>query len=246
MFKFLHGSIVLATLAIAGQATAADMPVKARVAVDPPYSWTGLYIGINGGLASGRSCWTYLPGAVGFAAVAVPSDEGCRNPAGAFGGGQVGYNWQIGSWVFGVEATGDFGRIRSDSESILFADNHLKTTVKYFGTGVGRLGFAVTPTVLLYAKGGAGWVRDEYVRYVTSTGFVTATANETRVGWAGGAGVEWAFWRNMSAGLDYTYIGLGQKDQRFLTPAGAFGINETVNQKLQAVTLKLNYRFGGI
>jgi opacity protein-like surface antigen len=50
----------------------------------------------------------------------------------------------------------------------------------------------------------------------------------------------------MSAGLDYTYIGLGQKDQRFLTLAGAFGINETVNQKLQAVTLKLNYRFGGI
>jgi hypothetical protein len=40
MFKFLHGSIVLATLAITGQATAADMPVKARGAVDPPYSWT--------------------------------------------------------------------------------------------------------------------------------------------------------------------------------------------------------------
>ena len=114
MSRFLRGSVFLSILAFAGSAIAADMPVKARAPIDPPFSWTGFYIGINGGLASGKNCWTYLPGAVGFAAVAVPSDEGCHSPSGAFGGAQVGYNWQIGAWVLGLEANGDFGKIKSD------------------------------------------------------------------------------------------------------------------------------------
>jgi outer membrane immunogenic protein len=246
MLQFLRGSVVLSTLVFAGSAIAADMPVKARAPIDPPYSWTGFYGGINGGMAIGTSCWTYLPGAVGFAAVAVPSDEGCHSPKGAFGGVQLGYNWQLGSWVLGVEANGDWGKIKGDSESILFANNHLQTTIKHFGTGVGRVGYAVMPTVLIYAKGGAGWESADYVRYVTSTGVVTATANETRLGWAGGAGAEWAFRPNMSVAVDYTYMGFGQKTLQFLTPAGVFGINEQVSQKLQAVTLKLNYKFGSM
>src|SRR3979411_1458913 len=95
MKKILLGSVGFAVMLVA-PAMAADMPVKALRGPPPPvlYSWTGFYIGVNGGGACGRS----------RADSSVPSTTGCFNIAGGLGGGTVGANWQTGAIVLGIEA----------------------------------------------------------------------------------------------------------------------------------------------
>ena len=89
-------------------ASAADMPVapyaKAAPIVAPIYNWGGLYIGLNGGGGWARKCWdlTNNLGVVVNPALA----EGCHDASGGTVGGQVGYRWQAGTWVFGLEGQG--------------------------------------------------------------------------------------------------------------------------------------------
>ena len=70
----------------------------------PAYNWTGLYIGLNGGGASGHECLT-ITSVVGVPV--HPNSEGCHDAAGGLLGGQLGYRWQVTNWVFGIEAQGD-------------------------------------------------------------------------------------------------------------------------------------------
>src|SRR6185312_13208640 len=110
MNKILLGAAALvAALGVAAPVSAADLPArtytKAPAMIAAIYDWSGFYIGINGGGGSARNCWniTNIAGAV------VPStSEGCHNSTGGLVGGQLGYRWQTGAWVFGVEAQGDW------------------------------------------------------------------------------------------------------------------------------------------
>jgi outer membrane immunogenic protein len=65
------------------------------------YDWSGFYIGANGGWASSRNCWGIVP--VAGAVIA----DGCADRSGGVAGGQIGYRWQTGQFVFGLEAQGD-------------------------------------------------------------------------------------------------------------------------------------------
>jgi len=103
------GRIAVTALLIAaplGVASAADMPVKAPMKPVPvPYSWTGFYIGVNGGGAQGWTSWQYY-----FFPGPTPSTLFANHDAaGGMAGGTVGYNWQAGTnWVVGVEGDGDW------------------------------------------------------------------------------------------------------------------------------------------
>src|SRR5262249_18003892 len=104
-----------ASVAIVGAASAADLAYKATPAPVPTWSWSGLYIGLNGGFANYSS-------EVNFGNVAGFEQENGSAPTkssktGGLIGGQIGFNWQIRKLVFGIEGDGDF----------LFALN--KTTV---------------------------------------------------------------------------------------------------------------------
>ena len=111
MRQLLVGSVAVASLALAGSAVAADMPVKAPIDKAPPpvqSHWTGFYIGANGGAGWGQSCWTLL----GSVPPAGPvQDEGCHDLSGGLFGAQAGFNWQVGNWVLGVEGQGDWTRL---------------------------------------------------------------------------------------------------------------------------------------
>src|SRR5438128_8757347 len=113
---------LLATTALfvglAQSASAADRAVPYRAPPPPPapvFSWTGFYIGGHGGCAHDRK--SYLQGPFtdadpGPGAVFVLPDA---NGGGCYGGVQVGYNYQVASWVWGIEADASFGRIRSST-----------------------------------------------------------------------------------------------------------------------------------
>ena len=85
---------------------AADLPARpykaAPVVVAPIYDWTGFYIGANGGWGDSRNCWGVVPVA------AATIDAGCCSRSGGVFGGQLGYRWQSGQFVFGLEGQGDW------------------------------------------------------------------------------------------------------------------------------------------
>ena len=80
------------------------------------YDWSGFYIGANGGWGSSRSSWDFLPG------LFVTFGEGSHDASGGTVGGQVGYRWQAGTWVFGVEAQGNWADFKGSNISLFDAD----------------------------------------------------------------------------------------------------------------------------
>ena len=100
---------------------------------------------------------------------------------------------------------------------------------------------------MIYAKGGVAWAGDKYnVIDTYGSESYDLQGSETRSGWTLGGGVEWAFWQNWSADLDYAYYDFGN---RSVTLSGPFPIigNESfpadIRQNVQTVTLGVNYHF---
>jgi outer membrane immunogenic protein len=234
--KILLGSV--AAISMTASAYAADLPRRAPPPMLPPppvFTWTGFYLGVNGGGA-----WTQsqqnLPfvetfgGAFFFAGDFGP----LRSRSGVFGGGQGGFNWQTGPLVFGVEMDAQGSRITSNSATTiapyLTAGNaaSIATTqrIDYFGTARGRVGItfggpgwgpgpgwgsgAFGGPVLVYATGGFAYagVRDAFA-YTDTFGFSAFNSgNNGRYGFAAGGGIEWMFLPNWSIKGEYQYIAL--------------------------------------
>src|SRR5205807_9242148 len=102
MKKLLLVTASLVALGAAAPAVAADLAArpytKAPPMVQAAYDWSGFYIGLNGGGGTSHNCWDLVGGLA----------EGCHDATGGTVGGQVGYRWQTGPIVFGVEAQGNW------------------------------------------------------------------------------------------------------------------------------------------
>ena len=240
MKKLLLGMI--GVVALSGSAVAADLgarPYKAPVPmVAPIYDWTGFYIGANGGWGRSRNCWDIVP-----VAGALISD-GCVDRDGGVLGGQLGYRWQAGQFVFGLEAQGDWADISSSHVSLI---NPLFTTgVKTDAIGLftGQIGYAWN-AALLYLKGGAAVTRNRF-DVNTLAGVNVASADATRWGGTVGAGIEYGFSPNWSVGFEYDHLFMGDSNNSFgvVNPLLAGGLNR-IRQDVDMVTLRINYRFGG-
>jgi outer membrane immunogenic protein len=233
---------ILAAVALAvgaaAPAVAADLPArapatytKAPAIVEPIYDWSGFYVGINGGGATGRVDWTDDSGL---------GDEGSHNPTGGTVGGQFGYRWQMSSWVFGLEAQGNWADFSGSNISNLSAvfggttTNQTKTDA--FGLFTGQIGYA-WDRALFYVNGGAAVVDNKYTSTTVGQGF--DTINDTRWGAAVGAGFEYAFAPNWSVGFQYDHLFMGTKDinDGFIT--------DNIKQDVDVFTARLNYKFGG-
>jgi len=234
MKSWLFGSVGLLALAAASPAFAADLPLKAAPPVPALYNWTGVYIGINGSAVLSDKRWDY------FGPLLPTGDDGAHNFTGLFGGVQVGFDYQVGSWVFGVEAQGDWGRARGTSDSLLFANQTNRTLIDAFGLINGRFGYALN-NALLYVKGGAGVVQEKYDVFATDTGITFTNASETRWGSTVGAGLELAFSEHISVAAEYNHVFLGSRDVAFAPTGDIYRIR----QDLDVLALKLNYRFNG-
>jgi len=235
MKKFLLGTAALVVLAaVATPAAAADMgmrmPMKAPPMVDPVWNWTGFYVGINGGYGWGRSRWDLLP---------VGLNEGSHSPNGGTIGGQVGYNWQFGNWVLGLEAQGNWADFSGSNVSLVAPLATNRTNIDAFGLFTGKVGYAFN-NVLVYATGGAAVQSVDY-RW-SSLGVTRGTADETRWGATVGAGLEYAFTPNISAGVQYNHMFMGRENIAF---APAPNATDRIRLDSDVFTGRINYRFGG-
>jgi outer membrane immunogenic protein len=255
--------VVVATFGFVGLASAADMPVKAPMAPAViPYSWTGFYVGANVGYTWGA--WDASASQIIF----DPSTTHNAKVNGALGGLQLGYNWQAGSWVYGLE--GDIqitGAKDTDNWSIAGLPPVVVLTdflpgpagggtitftnewkLPWFATFRGRLGITPMPMLLLYATGGLAVAESKYAMTFSQPGapvsrrFYSLSDDTTRIGFAVGAGVEKAFDRHWSVKAEYLYIDLGT---RTINTVDIDGVPFQVSYKIRdhIARLGVNYKF---
>jgi outer membrane immunogenic protein len=176
--------------------------------------------------------------------VAVPvTAEGCHNATGAIVGGQVGYRWQSTSWVFGLEAQGDWADLKGSNVSspAAFFPMVNQTKIDAIGLFTRQVGYAWN-NVLWYAKGGAAVTHKKYNG--TLAGIVFDSANETRWGGTVGTGIEVGFAPDWSVGVEYNHLFMGKHSDSF-TLLGVTTRTDSIKQDVDMATVRLNYRFGG-
>ena len=216
----------LAALAVAGTlgtaAHAADLPGRMAppapaVAAVPVFTWTGFYVGVNAGYG-----WNTNDDDVVINGTTYEVDD----EGGFVGGGQIGYNYQIGSFVVGLETDLQYADIGGDND---FAgiSNGDDDDGNWFGTVRARAGYAFD-RALIYATGGLAYGK-------ISNGF--SASDDTSVGWTLGAGVEYAFTNNLTAKVEGLYVNLEQDDDDLPVIAGS---DETEFGMIRA---GLNYKF---
>jgi outer membrane immunogenic protein len=241
MKKFLLSSAGLLALVLGTPASAADMAVKAPPPAPIPvmYNWSGFYIGGNGGWAQSHNCWDFIT------VVGAVVADGCRDRSGGVVGGQIGYRWQVSQWVFGLEAQGDWADLSNTRVSII--DPRFSTQTKTDGIGLftGQIGYAWN-AALFYVKGGGAVTSNSYNILTTIGGVNVANASSTRWGGAVGVGFEYGFAPNWSVGVEYDHLFMGNANNSFsvVNPIVAGALNR-INQDVDMVTLRFNYRLGG-
>jgi outer membrane immunogenic protein len=244
MKKFLLGTVGLVALGLAAPASAADLAARPYTKAPPPmiaamYDWSGFYIGLNGGWGSSRKCWDAVPASIFI------GPEGCHDATGGVAGGQIGYRWQASSWVFGLEAQGDWARLRGSNISALTPTFTNRSRIDAFGLFTGHVGYAWN-NVLLYVKGGAAVTADRF-DVTTTVGNVLAATSTGDNRWGGtvGAGLEYSFAPNWSAAVEYDHLFMGTQTRTFTTPAAVFVSTDRIRQDVDLVTVRVNYRWGG-
>ncbi|MGL4241646.1 MAG: outer membrane protein [Beijerinckiaceae bacterium] len=248
--RFLAAALAASTV-MGGSALAADLPRKTApepiVQALPIFTWTGFYVGLTGGyvLETGKSTITGSP-----ALLATGLTPGTQKTLGeGFSiGGTLGYNYQIGAFVVGLETDLSYVDL---GKTIISSAGGLTTTMTqntaYLGTLRGRLGVAFD-RVLIYATGGLAY--GNHYAATSLSGFGAGwdgTKDDWKFGYTVGAGLEYAITNNFSAKLEYLYYDLGKHD--YASPqvsgapiAGVFATTRAEN-KGNLVRVGLNYRF---
>ena len=240
--KKISTSIGALAALIGMPALAAEMAVKAPPPPAPVFTWTGFYVGGNVGGSWGAHSHTVVTasGATGVTDV---------KPDGVIGGGQIGYNWQNGPWVFGLEAD-----IQASGQKDTFTHSLLGATgtetvsdkLDYFGTVRGRAGYA-WDRQLLYFTGGWAYGRAAIGSNTLVAG-VTHTSthyNNIADGWTVGGGWEWAFADRWSVRAEYLYVDFGSDSAgaRSITTTGGTITVRTNHLTDNIVRVGLNYQF---
>jgi outer membrane immunogenic protein len=261
-------SLLMSTVAVvlaSGTAFAADLPSRtsapAMPYIPPPpvFTWTGFYVGANAGVAFGNgNNGSVTPYGFTSPAPGTGYTSGSSSSNTSFtGGGQVGYNWQSGALVFGLEADFDYLGNNSNSATVpssastpYFVAVHGNND-NYLGTVRGRLGYAVD-RALFYVTGGLAYGGNGgggSVTYYPSSGgpyAYTSSGNNSNVGYVVGGGLEYAFTPNWTARIEYLFVDRGNKSTTYLAPTGApsgsYFVTNNRNQD-NLVRVGLNYKF---
>ena len=224
---------VAALAACSAPAAAADMPARPVpvVAAAPVYNWGGFYGGINAGWAWGPTHWQYD---------VIPPASISQQMSGGLGGFQAGYNFQFASFVLGIEGDYEFANINATGlcPNPVFIC-HSKT--RNIADIAGRIGYS-WDRVLFYAKGGEAWA---FNRYESLASFNTIGGAETRSGWLGGVGIEYAYDPCWSVKVEYNYMDFGTTTVARHNANGSTASSIDVSEKLNVAKVGINYKFGG-
>lgn len=219
MKNYLLSGVAALGLLAAGAATAADLPARKGPVMAPVYApvftWTGFYVGGNAGYG-----WGNVNAGNTFATRTVTIGD----TDGFVGGGQIGYNYQMGQFVLGLEADIQGADLKTGSN--VFGDS---VSTDYYGTVRARVGVAFD-RILPYVTG--GWA---YGNVKTTIGGVGSTDKTHTGGYALGAGIEYAFTNNLVGGVEYQYVDLGEKN--------VFNSGIKVGHDFSVVRARLSYKF---
>jgi opacity protein-like surface antigen len=238
-------------------------PVKARGAVLTPVNWTGFYAGGFFGVDYGTTDNRF---------VGSPGPDGSKIwSVGALGGGEVGYNYQVNKWVFGVE--GDIGGANIKGGRTCGAETGIDPVTHFLiagafspaffactdkmnwvATATARVGYAYERT-LFYVKAGAAFTNDRMTANcivaapggnppcTNQAGVAIATfgASSNRAGFTIGYGTEFDLGHNWSAKAEYDYIDFGRKTMLASDGTTFLSDHPTTSQ----VKIGVNYHFSG-
>jgi outer membrane immunogenic protein len=233
MKALLMSATAVAAL-VAGPAIAADIPLKGPRAAPEFYSWTGLYIGTHKGIAWADVDW---------ANVTLTGEPVSTSNSSWLAGGQVGFNYQIGSIVFGVEgtiaATDLSGSFRSKVNPVVTYTSEIDR----IATATGRLGVAWDRS-LIYVKGGGAWAN--LTTSGRNPGLPDAFSIEsTRSGWVVGGGVEFLVTNNFVFGFEYNHIDLGTHNRSGTTTLGIPFTISNIDTTIDTAVMRASWKFGG-
>ena len=212
MKKLILTAVGLFALGMA-PAVGADLPArtysKAPPVVAPVSNWTGFYIGAMGGYAK-------------------EDTSGIGALSGGLAGGTVGYNWQSGMMVYGLEADAAWSNVGATVGNPAFVAATDK--INDLGTARGRIGVAFDQ-ILLYGTGGFAWIDNKLTATVLG---VSASESHFHTGWTAGAGIEAMIAPKWSVKAEYLYRSLSSQNY-FTIPTGTLNLN--------SVQVGVNYHF---
>ncbi|MGP0089984.1 MAG: outer membrane protein [Xanthobacteraceae bacterium] len=263
----MHRPLLVAAIFLAAmaRASAADMPAYTKAPTAAAPDWTGFfYAGASLGARWSDTGWTttgigpaFGPPPANAATAAVTSfDSATVRPGGYFG-----YLRRIApAWVVGLEgdiAWGDSNKtvagIPGTSTNVgALALDAASVKEEWDASLRGRLGFLVTPTVLLYGTGGAAWqslaAGASCAGAPGSASWCSTALSEqsswTKAGWTAGGGIEAKLWRNWLGRVEYRYADYGTINHVFFagTPASEVAVTEAL--KTHSLLFGLAYEFG--
>lgn len=213
-------------------------------------NWSGLYFGVNWGVAKGLSDWK-KPISAAAANVATNGADYSRSGTelGMFGGVTQGYNYQLGSWVIGAEADLAFANINSNTKCST-ADTTLNWRCSQKADVIGslsqRIGYAFGNS-LVFAKAGLAYAHGEsMVSFPYPSGNKPQSSVQekmNRVGFALGLGYEYNLGGNWSSKAEYTYYAFSPQTFNGVSSENYY-YEASSSLRLNVVKFGLNYRFG--
>ncbi len=224
------------SLLAASPVMAADFPPRLRLNAERPIAvapWTGCYAGANVGYGWSYVDW-YDPLAGG--------DVGFDTSSGVVGGGQVGCDYQDGTFVVGIQDMldgADIGGSHPYTGAPACTDQR---RLSWCDTLTARMGYTPLQSTLLYIKGGAAWAHDRFTETCTIVGVgCPGEAASTRTGWTAGTGVEYAIAPPWSVVLEYDVMRFGRSTSTLGYTDGTT-YNYDIKQDVHTVLVGLNYR----
>lgn len=264
MKKLLLASVAGVALIAGAPADAADLGTRPTykappiVAPVPVFTWTGCYIGghVGGGWGQKDFSDTALElQQIDPFFIGKTDPESIRaDTSGFLGGGQVGCDYQFSpNWLIGIQGSVSGADIKGDVLDPFFPSSFGKTfhaRTDWLADVSGRIGITWN-RFMFYGKGGVAWAGDKYGGHELFLGTepISYSASETRLGFVAGAGIEWAFWNNWSAFLEYDFYGFGRKDLVFACTIDATGAScgpfgpLSVKQDINVVRFGINWRW---
>jgi outer membrane immunogenic protein len=246
--RFLSSLLLAAVVICAQTALAAD--------IAPSFNWTGPYAGLHFGYGRGNGDTNFSAPDPGFGDLA-PSTLS-PNPDGVLGGLQAGYNYQVGCFVFGIEA--DFsGSAMSgnktsspifDQTRTPFPNTTLSAgeSINWYGTLRPRVGYTLGPSTLVYATGGLAYGNVSYSAYTDYRPVLgsvyPSSFSSTMVGWAVGGGIEYAFAGCWTVNAQYLHIDLGDQSTAAAgLPQTGFEVEYKWRTAADIVSVGINHKF---
>ncbi|MBY6243299.1 carbohydrate porin [Methylosinus sp. Sm6] len=244
--------LITAALIAASSVIGARAAEPAPTSTPPAFTWAGLHIGVNAGAGFPEPSGARVEAAAGFAPAAYGLVAPNRDRPGVSFGAQIGYDWQKGPWVYGLETELNFLKIRRGDDGVFAgfgpATRALTTNENgdYFASVRARFGYAFGRS-LVYMTGGVaagGWRGASLLTVSPGAAgpFLAPLSQSSRMKFVVGAGIEQALFDRWSARLEYTYVNQ-QLQTRLFDDGAASAFAARQRSEAHVLRLGLNYRF---